>query len=379
MSSDTTLDINDLLKCETVDNPDVIIDSSDIAYMIYTSGSTGKPKGIMTSHMNITNLFSKQEGNLLNGLYSRMDKVVALSTVSFDAFLLDFMSLTFGSTVILANDSEVKNIDELAQLMHSEKPDAITFTTPSRALQYLENKNFKKEFTSIKYIGVGGEMVPKELIRSILENYGTEIYNIYGPTETTVTSNTTRITNADNINVGKALYNYITEIRDIDGKMLPQGVMGELYIGGYGVAGGYYGIEDKTKEAFLEINGIPYYRSGDFAVELPDGEIVIKGRLDDQIKLRGLRIEIGEIESNIDKYPRIKQNVVVVKEINNAEHLCAYFTAEDEIDINLLKRYLQNKLTKYMVPTVFMQIDEMPQTPNGKIDFKQLPDSDTKW
>ena len=303
-----------------------------------------------------------------------MDKVVALSTVSFDAFLLDFMSLTFGSTVILANDSEVKNIDELAQLMHSEKPDAITFTTPSRALQYLENKNFKKEFTSIKYIGVGGEMVPKELIRSILENYGTEIYNIYGPTETTVTSNTTRITNADNINVGKALYNYITEIRDIDGKVLPQGVMGELYIGGYGVAGGYYCMEDKTKEAFLEINGIPYYRSGDFAVELSNGEIVIKGRLDNQIKLRGLRIEIGEIESNIDKYPRIKQNVVVVKEINNAEHLCAYFTAEDEIDINLLKRYLQNKLTKYMVPTVFMQIDEMPQTPNGKIDFKQLPE-----
>ena len=92
-------------------------------------------------------------------------------------------------------------------------------------------------------------MVPKELIRSILENYGTEIYNIYGPTETTVTSNTTRITNADNINVGKALYNYITEIRDIDGKVLPQGVMGELYIGGYGVAGGYYCMEDKTKEA----------------------------------------------------------------------------------------------------------------------------------
>ena len=122
---DATLDINDLLKGKNADNPDVIIDSSDIAYMIYTSGSTGKPKGIMTSHMNIANLFSKQEGNLLNDLYSRMDKVVALSTVSFDAFLLDFMSLTFGLTVILANDREVKNIDELAQLMSREKPDAI--------------------------------------------------------------------------------------------------------------------------------------------------------------------------------------------------------------------------------------------------------------
>ena len=371
---DATLDINDLLKCENVDNPDVIIDSSDIAYMIYTSGSTGKPKGIMISHMNITNLFSKQEGNLLNDLYSRMDRVIALSTVSFDAFLLDFMSLTFGLTIILANDSEVKNIDELAQLMHRENPDAIAITTPSRAMQYLENKNFKNEFASIKHIGVGGEMLPKELVRSILENYDAEIYNMYGPTEITITSNTTRITNTDNINVGKALYNYITEIRDIDGKVLPKGVMGELYIGGYGVAGGYYGMEDKTNEVFCEINGIPYYKSGDLAVELPDGEIVIKGRLDDQIKLRGLRIEIGEIESNISKYLGIKQSIVVVKEINNNEHLCAYFTADGEIDSAELKDFLKDKLTKYMVPTVFMQIDEMPYTPNGKIDFKQLPE-----
>ncbi|MEE0942262.1 MAG: condensation domain-containing protein, partial [Methanobrevibacter sp.] len=111
----------------------------------------------------------------------------------------------------------------------------------------------------------------------------------------------------------------------------------------------------------------------DYAIEMPNGEVAIQGRIDDQIKLRGLRIEIGEIESNISRYPGIKQNAVFIREINNNDHLCAYFTAEDEIDINLLKRYLQNKLTKYMVPTVFMQIDEMPQTPNGKIDIKKLP------
>ena len=149
--------------------------------------------------------------------------------------------------------------------------------------------------------------------------------------------------------------------------------MGELYIGGTGVGKGYYNMPEKTKEVYTTINDIPYYRSGDYAIELPNGEIDIKGRIDNQIKLRGLRIEIGEIESNINRFPGIKQTVVVIKEINNNDHLCAYFTADEEIDIRLLKGYLTNKLTKYMVPTVFMQMDEMPQLPNGKTDLKKLP------
>ena len=100
-------------------------------------------------------------------------------------------------------------------------------------------------------------------------------------------------------------------------------------------------MPEKTKEVFITINGIPYYRSGDYAIEMPNGEVAIQGRIDDQIKLRGLRIEIGEIESNISRYPGIKQNVVIIREINNNDHLCAYFTADDEIDINLLKESLQ--------------------------------------
>ncbi|MBO5152365.1 MAG: amino acid adenylation domain-containing protein, partial [Methanobrevibacter sp.] len=373
-ASETTLNIKDLLKYENTENPNVIMDSSDIAYMIYTSGSTGNPKGIMTSHMNITNLFSKQEDNLIYSPYSKMNKVLGLSTVSFDAFLLDFMSLTFGSSLVFANDNEIKNIEGLVQLILKEKPDALTFTTPSRFLQYMEYKDFRKAFNSIKYMAVGGEMVPKEVFNLVLDNFDTSIYHVYGPTETTVLSNAAKITDVENIHVGKALYNYITEIRDIDGKILPKGVMGELFIGGYGVARGYYGLDEKTKEVFIEINGIPYYRSGDFAIELPDGEIVIKGRIDNQIKLRGLRIEIGEIESNISKYPGIKQNTVVIKEINNNAHLCAYYTAENEINVNELKDFLKDKLTKYMIPTAYMQLDEMPQTPNGKTDTKALPE-----
>ena len=173
--------------------------------------------------------------------------------------------------------------------------------------------------------------------------------------------------------MGPPLTNYVTDVRDIDGKLVPNGVMGELYIGGVSVGKGYYNMPEKTEEVFLTINDIPYYRSGDYAIELPNGEIDIKGRIDNQIKLRGLRIEIGEIETNIGQYPDIRQAVVVIKEINNNEHLCAYYTANCEIDSDDLKEFLKDRLTRYMVPTVFMQLDEMPQTPNGKTDLKQLP------
>ncbi|WP_405303947.1 amino acid adenylation domain-containing protein [Methanobrevibacter sp.] len=368
-----SIDVNELLEGENIDNPQVDVDSDDLAYMIYTSGSTGNPKGVMITHKNITNLFSRSEDNVIYNAYSKMKKTLALSTVSFDAFLLDFMPLTFGLKMVLANDSEIKNIIELVELIEREKPDSLTFTAPSRFKQYLEYDEFSNLVPNFRYIAVGGEMVPKDLISMLLKYPDLEVYNIYGPTETTVTCNAHKIVSAENITVGKALHNCITEVRDIDGKLLPPGIMGELYIGGNGVSKGYYNMESKTKEVFITINDIPYYRSGDYAIELPNGDLVIKGRIDNQIKLRGLRIEIGEIESNIARFPRINHVAVVIKKINDVEHLCAYFTADEEIDKNLLKRNLANKLTEYMVPTVFMQIDEMPISPNGKTDIRRLP------
>ena len=373
LTSDSSIDIEDLLNETNIRSPDVDIAAEDTAYMIYTSGSTGNPKGVMIAHKNITSLFSKSDDNVIYNSYSKMNKILALSTVSFDAFLLDFMGLTFGSEIILANDSEIKNIKELTDLIKREKPDSLAIIVPSRLRQYLEYEEFAKEASNFKYIAVGGEMAPHDLIAQLLENPDLSLFNLYGPTEASVTCNGNKITDANNVTIGKALHNFITDIRDIDGKLLPQGVMGELYIGGNGVGKGYYNLPEKTKEVFLTINGIPYYRSGDYAIELANGDIDVKGRIDNQIKLRGLRIEIGEIESNISRFPNIKQTVVVIKNIHDNDHLCAYFTADEKIDIKLLKRYLKNKLTNYMVPTAFMQLNEMPQMPNGKTDIKQLP------
>ena len=239
---ENSIDINELLEEENTSNPQVEINPDDLAYMIYTSGSTGNPKGVMTSHMNITNLFSKSDDSVIYNAYSKMKRTLALSTVSFDAFLLDFMPLTFGLEMVLANDSEIKNIKELAELVKREKPDSLTFSAPSRFKQYLENEEFAKQVPNFKYIAVGGEMVPQDLISRLLEYPNLEVYNIYGPTETTVTCNAYKITDAENITVGKALHNCITEVRDIDGKLVPYGVMGELYIGGKGVSRGYYNM-----------------------------------------------------------------------------------------------------------------------------------------
>ncbi len=365
-TSDENLSINELLKGENTSNPDVDVSPDDLAYMIYTSGSTGKPKGVMISHKNACN---QVEGNPK----CEYDNLLSIATIAFDTSLEDLLTgLTNGIKIIFANDEEIKNVVDLINLIKKNKPQVMEFT-PSRLLSYLEVEEFCDVIDCAKCIVMGGEQFSAKAFNGVKQYCNAKIYNSYGPTEATIASNYKEITDSDNITVGPALRNYLTDVRDIDGKLLPKGIMGELYIGGVGVGKGYYNMDDKTKEVFLTINDIPYYRSGDYAIELPNGDIDIKGRIDNQIKLRGLRIEIGEIESNIARFPSIKQTAVVIKEINNTEHLCAYFTSEEKIDIPLLKRYLQNKLTKYMVPSVFMQLEEMPQTPNGKTDLKQLP------
>ena len=365
-TSENNLDINELLKEENNTNPDINITPEDLAYMIYTSGSTGKPKGVMISHENICNQVSNPK--------STYNSLLCITTISFDVSVDDILtSLSNGLKLILADDSQIKNIPALIRLIDENKPEILD-STPSRLASYLEVKEFCNVISCLKCIFIGGEKFSAKVYEDLRKYSDAVIYNSYGPTETTITSNNKLVTDAYDLTVGLPLTNYVTDVRDIDGKLLPDGVMGELYIGGTGVGKGYYGMPEKTKDVFRTINDIPYYRSGDYAIKLPNGEIDIKGRIDDQIKLRGLRIEIEEIETNIARFPNIKHTAVVIKKINDTEHLCAYFTADEKIDIQLLKRYLKNKLTKYMIPSVFMQMDELPQTPNGKTDLKQLPE-----
>ncbi len=368
------LDVDELLLEENEKNPDPELTPQNLCYLIYTSGSTGRPKGVMLKHENITNLISSHPDNqFVHDISRRVNTLLSIITVSFDPFIQDsFIPLTNGMTFILASDEQTKNPLELAKLFEKTKAESFTIT-PSRMLQYLELEDMKKAMTQCKAVIVGGEAFPLQLLGALSEYDNLTVFNAYGPTETTVACNV-KIISDDDITVGKPLFNVVEKIMDMDGNPLPPGVVGELYIGGAGVGRGYWNRDELNSERFIEIGGVPYYKSGDFAKLKKNGEIAILGRLDNQIKLRGLRIEIGEIENAISDYGGVKSAAVVVKKVHSNDHLCAYFSADCEINSDDLKAELKKKLTKYMVPTVFMQLDELPQTLNGKTDLKSLPE-----
>ena len=363
-SDENSLGIDELLSKGNTENPDVDIEADDLAYIIYTSGSTGKPKGVMISHEGMCNQIS---GNPMKDFNS----ILTISTISFVISLRDILTgITNGNKLIFAGDWEIKNIPDLIELIGDTRPEVMTMT-PSRFLSYLEIDEFRDSIDCFKALIMGGEAFPVKTFDAIGKHTDAVIFNAYGQSEGSGIIK--ELTDSENITIGRPLENSIADVRDIDGKLLPDGVMGELYYGGPSIAKGYYNL-DQTKDVFIEINGIPYCRSGDYAVKTSDGEFIFKGRIDNQIKLRGLRIETGEIEYNISSYPNIKENVVVIRQINNDKHLCAYYTVKGEVDKNSLKKYLADRLANYMVPTAFMQLDELPQTPNGKIDIKKLPE-----
>ncbi len=376
--SDKLLNIDELLEEEDVSNPDVDVSPENLTYMIYTSGSTGLPKGVMIEHRSLANYVYPDPKNIYNyelvhNLEKEKYKVLSTTTVAFDVFQQEIMgSLLNGIPIVFADDDEYKNPIEMKNLIERTGVN-VYVVTPSRLLQYLDIEDMQEAMYGFKAYLIGGEALPPRLYDLLSKNSSGKIYNLYGPTEATVYCNSSLL-NSNKITIGKPMLNVYEEIMDEDSNPLPPNVIGELYIAGKGVCREYYNRPDKNAEAFVEKNGIRFYRSGDFAKITEDGEYYVFGRMDNQIKLRGLRIEIGEIETSISKYPNIRQVVVVIKEINNNDHLCAYYTADETIDNDDLKKFLKSSLTPYMVPTVFMQLDELPETPNGKVDVKNLPE-----
>lgn len=387
---DNLLNIYDLLEEEDVSNPNPDLSPDNLAYIIYTSGSTGLPKGVMIEHHNITNFVYPDPSSIYcydiaSNTKKEGYKCLAIATVAFDMFMQEtFIPLLNGGTVVFANDIQYKDPLALKDLIQNTGANVFN-GTPSRLLQYFEMEGLKEELANFKIFAVGGEGIPQQLWTKASTLANAKIYNIYGPTETTVVCNT-RLVEDGVLAIGKPLFNVYEEIMDLDGNPLPPNVIGELYIAGAGVSRGYLNRPEKNAEVYVDIDGIHFYRAGDFAKWNEEGEIFIFGRLDNQIKLRGLRIEIGEIEAAISEYPAIKSVAVAVKKIKDNDHLCAYFTINEEfkkdnlgenefsIDIYDLKNTIGEKLTHYMVPTVYMELEKMPETLNGKTDLKNLPE-----
>lgn len=371
------LDINALLLCPKDENPNISVNPEDLCYVIYTSGSTGKPKGVMLSHRGAVNYGSPAPHNL-ECVESIKQSVTYLSvtTVSFDAFLTDvFIPLSNGLRVVMATEEEARNPRLLANLSERTGANCLN-TSPSVIMQYLEVPEMRMALSKYRLFIIGAEKFPESLYKSLREISNGMIINSYGPTEATIDCNCKILTDADigMISVGPLENGVKEQIMDMDGNPLPVGAVGELWIGGVGVALGYVGKPELTAERFVTWNGDRYYRSGDLAKWKENGEVVVLGRNDNQIKLRGLRIELGEIENAIASQTGVTRTVVLVRNIRGQEHLCAYFTADSKIDATELRTALGKTLPKYMVPAAYKQLEAMPVTPNGKIDTKSLPE-----
>jgi amino acid adenylation domain-containing protein/thioester reductase-like protein len=377
----TPLAIEDILLSKKDDNPNVKIPLDSLAYMIYTSGSTGKPKGVMIAHHNLANYVS-DGSNLATKEYRDIgDSCVGCSfaSFSFDASLQEeFIVLTHGYTAVIASEEEIENPLLLANTLKKHNVN-IMFMTPSFVSNFIDIDAFVDALRNFKVLDMGAENVPIELCNKLRKlGVNAIINNGYGPTETTITCTYSTVTD-EYMTIGKPVGNTKVYILDKAGHVLPTNAIGDLTIAGDSVGLGYYGLPEKTKESFIEVFGDRAYRTGDLARLNNDGNIEFFGRLDNQVKLRGLRVELDEIEKVLNSYPNISSSVILVKtNPTDGDYLAAYFVASKQIDKDDLTAHMSKSLTPYMIPKVMMQLDKIPLTPNGKVDKKALPEPEIK-
>ena len=367
----------ELAGAEGDEDPGISISSSSLAYCIYTSGSTGTPKGVMIEHRNLRNYLEPVKENVEAVTYRDLCSVLlSVISVSFDFNLLETqLPLSMGLTCCMADEEEIHDPVRLAEKIEKYGVDAIT-CTPSFIGNLLEFAPMRKALAGVRFFNIGAEAFPPALYDRLMEvSPGAAVYNGYGPTETTIGCVVKAINGSGNITIGRPEANVRTYCMDREQKLVPVGALGELVIGGAGVGRGYINLPEKTAAAFISAFGERMYRSGDMVRFLPDGEIEFFGRLDNQVKLRGFRVELDEIENRILSYPGIKLCKVIVRNNGSEDYLAGFFTADHPVSTEELTGYLKESLTYYMVPAALMQLDSMPLTVNGKIDTKNLPDT----
>lgn len=376
------LTVEELLKtgeeenAERETNPDAAISATSLAYCLYTSGSTGRPKGVLIEHGNLCNFVNSNPINTEIRNYTDHGTVsLALAAITFDVSVMEeFIPLCNGMTICMANEDEIHNPLALADLLIRNHVD-IMKCTPSYMTNIIEEPQMHEALAKIKAFDIGAEAFPQTLYGKMRKvNPTAAIVNSYGPTECTVSCTTKILTGDGEINIGGPLTNMKVYVVNRKNKLLPVGICGELIICGAGVGRGYVKLPDKNREAFFKLRGLPAYHSGDLVKWNRKGEIVFLGRLDNQVKLRGLRVELDEVENAVNSFDGVKMSKVIVKNNGSEEYLAGYFTAEKEIDLSELTEHLKSKLTHYMVPGALMQLEKMPLTVNGKIDKKQLPE-----
>jgi amino acid adenylation domain-containing protein len=348
--------------------------ADNLAYVIYTSGSTGLPKGVQITRRSLVNLLRSMGQR--TGIHSD-DVFLAVTTLSFDIATCElFLPLLEGALLVISSREQAADGKLLAELIDRSRATMMQATPATWRM--LVDAGWDNE-RGVKVL-CGGEALPRDLATRLLEGAGS-VWNFYGPTETTIWSTAQQVlNNTGTISIGRPIANTEIYLLDANLLMVPMRAPGELYIGGDGVGRGYLGRPDLTAERFVpdafgRRPAARLYRTGDLARYFHDGRLEYLGRLDHQVKLRGFRVELGEIESALNHHPNIRQSVAVMRVLPNDEKcIVVYLVSDEDVNSAELRRFLRERLPEYMIPSFFVRREALPLTPNGKVNRAALPD-----
>jgi amino acid adenylation domain-containing protein len=366
-----------LLGAQLRTNPPSVVTADALAYVLFTSGSTGTPKGVAVTHANLvhyTRAISSVLGLPLDGTVTPWH-FGTVSTLAADlGYTSVFPALASGGTLHVLPADVGLDASRFQAYLAAHPLDLLKIT-PSH-LQALAGPEFAPEHLPRRWLVLGGEACPWSLVEAVRSRSSVRVLNHYGPTETTVGAITFEVGATDvtswapaTVPIGRPLPNVTADVLDTRQQPVPVGIPGELWVGGAGVTRGYLGREDLTLERFVGPAGARRYRTGDRVRRLPSGDIEFLGRLDTQVKVRGHRVELGEIEAVLATHPSVRQAVVVL----HGDTLVAYLVEQDPRPDAELAAHVARALPDYMVPAAWVRLDTLPLTANGKVDRAKLP------
>ena len=374
----------ELIACEEKENPVTQASAESLAYIVYTSGSTGKPKGVAVPHRAVNRL-------VCNANYVQLepaDKVAQSSNISFDAATFEIWgALLHGAQLVgISRDVALSPQDFAAQIR--QQGISVLFLTTALFNQMASVA--PGAFNSLRYLLFGGEAVDPRSVQEVLKQEPSgQLLHVYGPTESTTFASSywvqDVIPGATSIVIGSPITNTQIYLLDAHYQPVPIGVTGELYIGGDGLARGYFNRPELTAQQFIpnpfsNNPGTRLYKTGDLARYRSDGNIEFLGRIDEQVKIRGFRIELSEISAVLSEHPAVRETVIIVRtDVASDQRIVAYIVPHQEQvpKTSELRCFLKSKLPYYMVPSAFVVLEALPLTPNGKVDRRALPAPDT--
>jgi amino acid adenylation domain-containing protein len=377
-----------LIARQNHQNPICKVTTDNLAYVIYTSGSTGKPKGVMVEHSSLANAyFAWEDAYQLSSLKTYLQ----MANFAFDVFTGDLVrALCSGGKLILCPHDYLLEAERLYSLIQQHQVDCGDFVPVvlRNLIEYLEQSEQRLEMSLVICGSDSWYGQEYEKFRQFLGK-STRLINAFGVTEATIDScyfeqDTSKLVPGQLVPIGKAFANTQLYILDSHLQLVPIGIAGELYIGGAGVARGYFQRLELTQEKFIshsitdESETVRLYQTGDLACYLPNGSIQYLGRIDNQVKIRGFRIELGEIETVLSQHPEIQAAVAIALEDDTGDkQLVAYFVGREKLEGEQLRNFLKSQLPDYMIPSAWVQLEALPLTPNGKCDRDRLPAVET--